>query len=246
MIEVNLSKRLYGPMGDIGLTIDMHIKKGELVTLYGPSGAGKTSVLRMIAGVFTPDKGYINVEDKAWYDHTEKINLKPQQRRVGIVFQDYALFPNMTVHQNICFGLDKNQSAEIAEELIIMMELGQLRDKMPQLLSGGQRQRVALARAIVRRPSLLLLDEPFAALDTELRIRMQEYILTAHKKYALTTILVSHDILEIIRLSDKVFVMENGKISKTGSPTSVIPLDKLRSMLSLLDKHVRDDNRIEE
>jgi molybdate transport system ATP-binding protein len=238
MIALTLFKKLHGPAGDFDLEVAIQINSGELITLYGPSGAGKTSILRMIAGVFNPDQGKIAIADACWYDSSQDINLKPQQRSVGIVFQDYALFPNMTVAGNIHFALNKGQDAGIAEELITMMELDGLRDKMPATLSGGQRQRVALARAMVRRPSILLLDEPFAALDTALRMRMHEYILSAHRNYNLTTILVSHDILEVLKLSDKVFVIENGRIVNSGDPASVIPAENLEAMMSLLSKQL--------
>lgn len=231
MTNIFLRRKLSGATGTIDLNVDLQIERGELITLYGPSGAGKTSILRMIAGVFSPDEGGITVNGVTWLDTEKKICLTPQKRGVGIVYQDYALFPNMSVAENIRYGLSKDQSDNFVDELIGLMELDGLRDKKPHLLSGGQKQRVALARAIVRKPTLLLLDEPLAALDTELRMRMQQYILQAQRRYGFTTILVSHDILEVYRLSNKVCVLKEGKIVRTGPPDSVIPLQTIRDMI---------------
>ncbi len=231
MTNIFLRRRLSGATGTIPLDINISVERGDMVTLYGPSGAGKTSVLRMIAGLLQPDDGSISINGDIWYDPGKKINLPPQRRSVGIVFQDYALFPNMSVLENIRYGLAPGQSLSVADELIELMELHALRDRRPHVLSGGQKQRVALARAIARKPTLLLLDEPLAALDTELRLRMQQYILEAHQRYGFTTVLVSHDIIEVCRLSTKVFVLEDGKIIRTGRPESVIPLQAIRDMI---------------
>ncbi len=171
------------------LDVEFTIQEGELVTLYGPSGAGKTTVLRMLCGLSTPDEGRISVRGQPWLDSAKKINLKPQHRDIGIVFQDYALFPNLTVKENLRYALKKDQPDAIVNELLEMMELTNLYDKKPELLSGGQRQRVALARAIVRKPRILLLDEPMSALDTALRVKIQDYILRVHEQFKLTTIL---------------------------------------------------------
>ena len=187
------------------LDVEFTIQEGELVTLYGPSGAGKTTVLRMLCGLSTPDEGRISVRGQPWLDSAKKINLKPQHRDIGIVFQDYALFPNLTVKENLRYALKQDQPDAIVNELLEMMELTNLHDKKPELLSGGQRQRVALARAIVRKPRILLLDEPMSALDTALRVKIQDYILRVHEQFKLTTILVSHDIMEVIRLVQSCF-----------------------------------------
>jgi len=231
MIEIDLHKKLFGSSGNFQLQVSVTFEKGELVSLYGPSGSGKTSVLRMLAGVLPAASGKISVEGNTWFDHDKKINLPPQERNVGIVFQDYALFPNMTVKENIAYALQRNQSVTMVDEVIQLMELDQLYNKKPHLLSGGQRQRTALARALVRRPTLLLLDEPFAALDTEMRLRIQDYLQLVHRQYNLTTILVSHDMLDVIKLASKVFVLENGRITRTGTPADIMPLDSLRKIL---------------
>ncbi len=239
MNTIELKQRLQGASGPFELDVKMNISKGAFVSLYGQSGAGKTSVLRMLAGVFKPHDGLIEVDGNTWFDNRKGIWRKPQDRSVGIVFQDYALFPNMNVIENISYGLAQN-SEDISEEVIGLMELNELRNVMPSKLSGGQRQRVALARAIVRRPTLLLLDEPLAALDTSLRLRMQEYILTVHRRYKLTTILVSHDMLEVLKLSDKVFLLEDGVVTASGKPKEVLPLNVLREMQANLANLLTD------
>jgi molybdate transport system ATP-binding protein len=234
MIEVSIKKKLFSALGRMQLDVEFNIQEGELVTLYGPSGAGKTTVLRMLCGLSTPDEGRISVRRQLWLDSAKKINLKPQHRDIGIVFQDYALFPNLTVEENLRYALKKDQPDAIVNELLEMMELTNLYDKKPELLSGGQRQRVALARAIVRKPRILLLDEPMSALDTALRVKIQEYILRVHEQFKLTTILVSHDIMEVIRLSKRVFLMDHGKIISSGGPTEILPIEALKQMAGKL------------
>ncbi|MGB5361296.1 MAG: ATP-binding cassette domain-containing protein, partial [Eudoraea sp.] len=194
MIKIDIHKNLSGSDGPMNLRIKCEIKKGELVTLYGESGAGKTSTLRILAGLLKPDKGIITVENANWVNTKNRSYLSPQNRNIGYVFQDYALFPNMTVLQNLEFASKKGQNKKVITDLIEMMELGDLQHRKPQTLSGGQQQRVALARALVRKPNILLLDEPLAALDYKIRLKLQDYIARIHNEYGLTTLLVSHDI----------------------------------------------------
>jgi molybdate transport system ATP-binding protein len=234
MIELSIKKRLLASKGYMHLNVNFEISMGQLVTLYGPSGAGKTTILRMLCGLAVPDEGKIKVSGETWFDSTSRINIKPQIRNVGIVFQDYALFPNMTVKENLEYALEKNQPRTIVSELLDLMELSSLADHKPAVLSGGQQQRVALARAIVRKPRVLLLDEPMSALDTTLRLKIQDYILKVHRQYNLTTILVSHDIIEVIRLSQHVFMIENGLIVNQGPPASVLPVQALRRIMETL------------
>ncbi|MDN5200113.1 ATP-binding cassette domain-containing protein [Fulvivirgaceae bacterium BMA10] len=221
MIQLSLYKKLQANHGEMILDIDIQIQSGRLVAIYGESGAGKTSILRMLAGLFHPEKGKIIVNNQTWLDCSEAINLKPQKRKIGYVFQDLALFPNMSVRENLLFALDKGQKSDIVDELISIMELHKLETRSPDTLSGGQRQRVALARALVKQPDLLLLDEPLSAIDHQMRSKLQDYILEVHKKFQLTTILVSHDITEVFKLSDHIIVLENGRIQKQGSPSEV-------------------------
>jgi len=231
MIELKINKRLHGPEGTMNLQFDAKIKEGEFVTIFGTSGAGKTSVLRMLSGLLSPDSGRIVVGDAVWFDQEQNINLKPQLRNIGFVFQDYSLFPNMTVRGNLDFALQKGQSKTIVDDLLDLIELTQLHDKRPSQLSGGQKQRVALARALVRRPRLLLLDEPLSALDMEMQAKLQDYILKVHREFGLTTLMISHDLIEVIKMSQRVLVMSQGRIAKDGKPADVLPLGILKEMI---------------
>ncbi len=221
MITLSFHKTLRSPSGAMLLQVDLNIEKGSFMTIYGKSGAGKTSLLRILAGLLSPEEGRISVAGNPWLDIKEGINLSPQKRKVGLVFQDYALFPNMTVRENLLFALKKGQDKKIIGDLIEITELGELQHQRPMSLSGGQRQRTALARALVQRPQLLLLDEPLSALDQEMRSTLQQLILQVHREYALTTLLVSHDVSEILKLADTMIVLEEGKIVKNGSPKDI-------------------------
>ncbi|WP_435623823.1 sulfate/molybdate ABC transporter ATP-binding protein [Flagellimonas sp.] len=218
MIDIQIQKKLDSPAGHMILDVDISIEEGQMVALYGASGAGKTSLLRILAGLLQPDTGKISVRGKFWFQSQPKaINLKPQERNIGFVFQDYALFPNMTILENLQFASGKNANVNL-EHLLELNELGDLRHKKPKNLSGGQQQRVALARALAQKPDILLLDEPLSALDDKMRRKLQRHLLEAHKEYKLTTILVSHDVEEIIKLSDGVIEIHQGKIMQQGSP----------------------------
>ena len=207
--------------GKMELNVAMNIRKNSLTTIFGESGAGKTSILRMISGLMDPDNGNIEVNGKSWYNSSAGINLKTQNRRIGYVFQDYALFPNMTVKENLTYALEKRQDPGIVSELLDIIELENLKNRKSGTLSGGQKQRVSLARALVGNPDILLLDEPLSALDEGIRSKLQDYILMVHEKYKLTTILVSHDLPEIFKLSDQIFLLKKGKIERSGTPSEV-------------------------
>lgn len=221
MVSLQVKKELNFAKGKMMLDVDISIPEGEFVALSGPSGSGKTTLLRLISGLTTANEGTIKIKGNTWLDTNKKVNLPTQKRKVGFVFQNYTLFPNMNVRQNLAYALEKNQSKAIINELIDIMELNELTGKYPNTLSGGQQQRVALARALVRKPHILLLDEPLSALDSEMRSRLQDYILTIHNNYQLTTILVSHDVGEIFKMADQVFVLKEGKITKSGTPESI-------------------------
>lgn len=233
MIDISLQKELTAANGIMKLQIDFEIEPGQLVTLFGSSGAGKTSVLRMIAGLMKPEEGKILVNKNTWLDVKKGVSLKTQQRSIGFLFQDYALFPNMTVQENLLYATEKGQNKNIVDELIEIIELNDLRHRKPSTLSGGQNQRVALARALVRKPEILMLDEPLSALDSQMRIKLQDFILKVHKQYNLTTILVSHDANEVIKLSDKVFFLEEGKIVRQGSPIEIFASKKVSGKFQL-------------
>ena len=220
MIEMAIKKRLRAAQGDLLLDLNLSIEPGSFTTLYGKSGAGKTSTIRILAGLMAPDEGIIKVNGSEWLNTASKVDLPTQKRSAGFLFQDYALFPNMSVRENLLFALGKGDSEKIVDELIELTELGDLRDQNPTKLSGGQQQRVALARALVRKPEVLMLDEPLSALDPEMRNKLQQYLMQLHKEYRLTTIMISHDTSEILKLSDKVLAIDAGKITHHTSPTN--------------------------
>ncbi|WP_162416641.1 sulfate/molybdate ABC transporter ATP-binding protein [Cyclobacterium roseum] len=218
MIELALEKSLFGPEGKMKLAVSCQIEKGELVGIYGPSGAGKSSILRLISGLMKPEGGLLKVDGEVWYSNVEAVNLKPTKRNIGMVFQEHSLFPNMSIAENLEFALSKGQPPQIVQDLLERVGLKKLASKKPSVLSGGQKQRVALARAMIRKPKILLLDEPFSALDMKMRAKLQEYLVQFHNEYGLTTLLVSHDASEISRMAQRVLVMENGKFSFDGEP----------------------------
>ena len=216
MININISKRLHGSIGQMDLKIDLDIKEGDFVALSGKSGSGKTTLLRILAGLEEAE-GKIEVGNELWLDG--KKALAPQKRKIGYVFQEYALFPNMTVEENLLF-VTKDRA--LAEHLLEMTELDALKDRLPNSLSGGQQQRVSLCRAMMNRPKLLLMDEPLSALDPSMRTKLQNEILTLHKEFGTTTIMVSHDPSEIYRLASRVLVLDLGKIINDGNPKDIL------------------------
>ncbi|MBO3697472.1 sulfate/molybdate ABC transporter ATP-binding protein [Roseivirga sp. E12] len=222
MIRLKLHKKLHANQGLMHLDVDLNIPDGNFTAIQGKSGAGKTSLLRMIAGLMKPEKGHIEVNENTWFSSDTKVDLPIQKRGIGYVFQDYALFPNMTVYENLAFALLKGDNPKVIDDLVDIMELGDLKALKPNILSGGQQQRVALARALVQKPKLLLLDEPLSALDNEIRAKLQSHILELHKAFNLTTIMVSHDNAEVLRLADDLLIMENGCIINQGKPTELL------------------------
>jgi len=220
VIFIDIEKRMLTANGPMNLSIHTTIPAGELVALFGESGAGKTTLLRILAGLVTPDKGLIKFGSTVWFDSEKKINIPPQNRNISLMFQDYALFPNMTVEQNIQFAQPEKDQSKV-NELLALFGLTEFRKRKPTGLSGGQKQRVALARALARKPQLLLLDEPLSALDAEMRITLQDEIAQAHQLLGVTTIMVSHDLNEVFRLATQVLCIENGSITRTGNPEEV-------------------------
>jgi len=218
----NVSKK-YGSFQALE-DISVHIQSGELVALLGPSGSGKTSLLRVIAGLETTDVGNILFDGQSITDH------HPKERNVGFVFQHYALFRHMTVFDNVAYGLkvrprksrpSKQQIKDKVMELLQLVKLENFSDRFPTQLSGGQRQRVALARALAVEPKVLLLDEPFGALDAKVRKELRRWLRKLHDEFHITSIFVTHDQEEALDVADRIVVMNNGKIEQIGSPDEV-------------------------
>jgi molybdate transport system ATP-binding protein len=236
VLDFHLLKALHTAAGPRTLDVRLTLAPGELLALSGPSGAGKTTLLRLLAGLDRPDGGFIQAGDKTWYRAESRQWLPPQQRPLGFVFQDYALFPNMTVRENLAFAAaGQPQAARLIEELLASLELTELAARRPALLSGGQQQRVALARALARRPRLLLLDEPLSALDLPTRLRLQQVLAEVHRQFELTTVLISHDPAEITRLASRVVELELGQVSRVGPPVAVaVPATIVGRVLAVL------------
>lgn len=216
MIHINIQKALQGSQGDMDIDVKLQIQKGEFIALMGESGSGKTTLLRILAGLEKAE-GNIFVEDLVWLDDTKR--LPPQQREIGFVFQDYALFDNMTVAQNLLFV---NEDKSLADTLLSMAELTGLASRNVRSLSGGQKQRVSLCRAMMNKPKLLLMDEPFSALDKKMKVKLQNEIATLHKKFETTTIMVSHDPEASYALADRIIVLKQGKVISDGTKNEIL------------------------
>lgn len=220
VVHIDVEKMMLTANGPMKLSVQVSIQTGELVALFGQSGAGKTTLLKILAGLLTPDKGMIRFGNTVWFDSDKQINITPQKRNISLMFQDYALFPNMTVEQNIQFAQPRKNHT-LVNEWLDMLGLTELRNRKPDGLSGGQKQRVALARALARKPQLLLLDEPLSALDAEMRNALQDEIARVQQISGITAIMVSHDLNEVFRLATHVLCIENGIITRKGSPDDV-------------------------
>ncbi len=220
MIKLDIHKRLLTSSGAFTLKANISIPKGEIVAFYGQSGSGKTTLLRILAGLTQPDKGLVEVDNECWFNSEYKYNMPANKRNAGFVFQDYALFPNMTVKENIRFA-QNGKDNKYAQTLLEMLGLTTLQNRKPQMLSGGQQQRVALARALARKPDLLLLDEPLSALDNTIRAELQDEIKHINSKMGITTILVSHDVSEIFKLCSHVYSFNEGVIEDKGYPSGL-------------------------
>ncbi|MCX6886719.1 MAG: ABC transporter ATP-binding protein [Verrucomicrobiota bacterium] len=218
-IELRNVSKAFGGVSAVN-NVSFSIQDGELIALLGPSGGGKTTVLRMIAGLEMPSSGDVFIRGQRMND------ISVQQRNIGFVFQNYALFKNMTVFKNIAFGLKikKWKRQEIQEritELLELFGLQGLENRYPHQLSGGQRQRVAIARALAPKPSVLLLDEPFGAVDAKIRQELREWLVTLHHELNVTTVFVTHDQEEALEVSDRIVIISGGRLVQIGTPREV-------------------------
>lgn len=218
-LKVNIQKKLK----EFDLDVDFELKK-ECLGILGPSGCGKSMTLKSVAGIVTPDRGVVSLttdEETIYYDSNNKINLKPQKRNVGYLFQNYALFPNMTVEENVAIGLPKNHDEKIVSDMIKRFHLEGLEKRYPRQLSGGQQQRVALARILAYGPDVILLDEPFSAMDTFLRGQLRIELVNLLKDFDGFSILVTHDRDEVFQFCDELLILDKGKIIAEGNTHEV-------------------------
>ncbi len=218
-IELNISKEVKGFRLDAGWEAGR-----ELVALFGRSGAGKTMTLKLIAGLLKPDQGYIRINGETHFDSRARVDLRTRWRRLGYVFQSYALFPHMNVEQNIIYGLEGIRRDERQQRLRAMIAMFRLEGPerlLPGNISGGQQQRVALARALAGRPGMLMLDEPFSALDMPTRVELRGVIRQVQQRFRIPVVLVTHSFAEVRQMADRVVVYSRGKVAQTGTPAAI-------------------------
>ncbi len=220
--------------------LSMTIQSGEFVSLVGPSGCGKTTLLRMIAGLEDPAEGAVLFDGKPVFDKDKKINVPPQKRKIGMVFQDFALWPHMTVFENVAYGLKatgrKREVQDKVTEALGSVQLGDHKNRYPHQLSGGQQQRVAIARAVATDPEIILMDEPLSALDASLRDEMRILLQSLVKKLDMTAVYVTHDQSEAMAMSDRIVVMNAGEVQQTGTPEEVYQRPKNDITASFIGK----------
>ncbi len=232
MLNVSFSKNIGNFLLDVSFKVD-----SEILVLFGPSGSGKSLTLRIISGLVKPDKGCIKLNNASFFDSANGANLPINKRGVGYVLQDYALFPHMTVFENIAYGIKKGSKQEANKNIAELQKFLRLEGTdglYPHQLSGGQKQRVAIARAIASKPAVLLLDEPLAALDYPVRSKIRNDLIAIHKRYRIPTIVVTHDIEEAFVLGEKIAVIEEGRIEQIGSRDAVFYKPATRKVARLL------------
>ena len=225
-----LAAKLHKQLHAFSLDVEFSLLPGETLAILGPSGSGKSMTLRMIAGLVKPEKGEVRLGDRTLLDTVQGMDCPPHKRRVGYVFQHYALFPHLTVEANIMYGMPRHHNRQErrrrAQVLLAEIRLENYAGRYPSQLSGGQQQRVALARALAAEPELLLLDEPFSALDVELRGELEAAVLRFREAYHLPYILVTHNLEEAYRLCDNLVLLENGRILQQGEKDQVLSSPK--------------------
>lgn len=234
VIEIKDVEKWYGKVKATG-PLSLEVYKGELISLLGPSGCGKTTALRIISGLVKPTSGFVFLNGEVIND------LPPHKRGIGMIFQNYALFPHLTVFENVAFGLriKKFEKKEILEKVTGMLDLVMLKDmgdRYPHELSGGQQQRVSLARSVVTNPAVLLLDEPLSNLDLKLREKMRLELIRIHEKLKITSIYVTHDQGEALSISDRIVVMDKGMIEQTGRPREIYRYPKSTFVANFIGK----------
>ncbi len=224
MLETGVNVRL-AQAKTIPLDVSLSCRPGELVALVGPSGSGKSTVLRAIAGLYRPEAGFITSNGAVWFDGGRGIVVPPHRRRVGLVFQNYALFPHLSALDNVTAAMSHVPAAARqgkAQALLELVHLQGLADRLPAQLSGGQQQRVAVARALAREPEVLLLDEPFSAVDKVTRRRLYRELTELRARLEMPTLLVTHDFDEAARLADRICLLDRGRGLQTGTPAEVL------------------------
>lgn len=233
-IQISLQQTL-----PIALQVELQCQSGELLALVGPSGSGKTTILRAIAGLCRPPQANINCQGEVWHNSAQQVFLAPHQRHVGLVFQNYALFPHLTVQENIQQAItdrSKRQRQEQAQQVLSSVHLDGLQHRYPKELSGGQQQRVAVARALARQPKVLLLDEPFSAVDQVTRRKLYRELMALRQSLAMPMILVTHDLEESNLLADRIALLHKGEILQTGTPDFVATHPKTATVARLMDQ----------
>jgi molybdate transport system ATP-binding protein len=236
LLELAIRKQLSG--FELKTELSLPANQGQVLVLFGPSGSGKTMTLRCIAGVTDPDAGIISIGERVVFDSRSGLNIKLTERRVGYLPQNYGLFPHLTVADNIAFGLFKWEKRRVerrVQELVSLMQLRGLEKRFPRQLSGGQQQRVAFARALAPDPAILLLDEPFSALDASIRAELRENLALFSRKLDLPVVFITHDLEEAYMLADKIAVYERGRVLQYGSRDEIFYHPAIREVARLVN-----------